>query len=147
MNTDKHRSEVGSRRSEVRSRISCFLFLCALCVLCGESLASATTITGSIKDPAGAGITGTLELRLSAPGRVADPALLLVQPKVICAVTSGSVAGGCVVRGNDTITEAGTYYCVRMLGSAKQELMSGKKYTITGATFDVGAVAPGITCK
>jgi len=108
---------------------------------------AATTVTGTIKDPAGTGSTGTVELKLSAPGRVADPALLLIQPTVKCTL-AGGVLGSCTVRGNDTITDpAGTYYCVRIVSANGQELMAGKKYIITGASFDLGAVLPGGLCQ
>lgn len=127
-----------------------------LSVVChvSSAAASATTIAGTIKDPAGMGITGTVELRLSAPGRVADPAaLLLIQPRASCPVVDGQIQpppgkGACEVRGNDTITDpADTFYCARIYGTNGQELMSGKKYTVSGATFDLGAVAPGASCK
>lgn len=116
-------------------------------LLLAPMLAAAATLTGTIKDPAGTGITGTVELKLSAPGRVADPALLLIQPTVKCALSAGAL-GSCAVRGNDAITEpAGTFYCVRVLASDGRELMPGRKYTVTGASFDLGAVQPGEACK
>ena len=116
--------------------------LLALHLLLPASLA-ATTVTGTIKDPAGTGINGTVELELSAPGRVNDPALLLIQPKVTCAISNGAIAPNCIVRGNDTILEpAGTFYRVRILSLAGQELMKSKRYSITGATWNIATAIP-----
>lgn len=122
----------------------------ALCLCVSVALpAWATTVTGTVKDPGGVGITGTLQLELSAPG-ITGSELLLIQPRVSCAVAAG-VIGACTVRGNDTITSpAGTYYCLRVLSSNGAKLTpKGLAYTVAGAAFDVGTAtqAGGKTCK
>ncbi len=137
-----------SKEAKKQSTAVTRCLLLASLLLCLPVSLRATTISGTIKDPAGAGITGRLELTLSAPGRVNDPALLLIQPKVTCAISNGAIAAGCTVRGNDTIVEpAGTYYCLRIVASGGKELMAGKKYVVTGSTLDLGAVEPGGRCK
>ncbi|HSC77575.1 MAG TPA: hypothetical protein VLB32_03335, partial [Candidatus Acidoferrales bacterium] len=81
-------------------------------------------------------------LRLSQEGTVSDPALLVIQPTVSCAIASGSIAGGCVVRGNDTISPAGTFYRVRIVSATGQELLPERRYVITGTSYDLGSAAP-----
>ncbi|MFQ5778793.1 MAG: hypothetical protein ACE5IP_12375, partial [Terriglobia bacterium] len=85
------------------------VFLCFLCLLCFPESLSATTVTGTVNDASGTPLaSGSIILQLSQEGTVTDPALLLIQPMVSCTITSGAVAGGCTVRGNDTSSPAGT---------------------------------------
>jgi len=122
-----------------------------LCVLCASAVSplGATTVAGTIKAPSGTGITGTVQLELSAPG-ITGAELLLIQPRVQCPVTGG-IVGTCSVRGNDTISSpAGTYYCVRVLSPSGAPLtVKGLPYTITGASFNLGtaAQAAGKSCR
>ena len=105
----------------------------------------ATTITGTVTDAAEAGITGKVELALSAPGRVADPALVVIQPPVSCAIAAGSVAAACEVRGNDTISDpAETTYRVRLVENNGKEIMASKQCSITGSTWDLSQIG---SCK
>ncbi|HXE75322.1 MAG TPA: hypothetical protein VNN18_06785 [Candidatus Xenobia bacterium] len=100
-------------------------------------------MSGSVKDAAGAPIaSGKVILRLSQEGTVSDPALLVIQPPVTCTITSGQIDAGCVVRGNDTISPAGTFYRVRIVSATGQELLPERRYVINGATFDLGAATP-----
>ncbi len=130
----------GSRRGKGgigTSFVPCFI--CLLCFLCLPVVAQATTVSGSVRDAAGAPIaSGKLILRLSQEGTVSDPALLLIQPPVSCTITNGDIAGGCVVRGNDTISPAGTFYRVRIVSATGQELLPERRYLISGTTFDLG---------
>ncbi|MFQ5694817.1 MAG: hypothetical protein ACE5HB_02410 [Terriglobia bacterium] len=121
-----------------------FVSALLLCVLCASAVAlQATTVQGSLFDAAGQPLaSGEIILRLSQEGTVTDPALLLIQPPVVCTITSGAIAGGCTVRGNDTISPAGTFYKVRIITSSGQELLPERNYTINGATFDIGAATP-----
>ena len=83
------------------------LCLCVSVAFLFPALLQATTVSGSVLDAAGTPIaSGRIILRLSQEGTVGDPALLLIQPPVSCAITNGSIAGGCEVRGNDTISPA-----------------------------------------
>jgi hypothetical protein len=94
-------------------------------------------------DAAGTAIaSGKWILRLSQEGTVSDPALLVIQPPVSCAIASGSIAGGCVVRGNDTISPAGTFYRVRIVSATGQELLPERHYVISSTSFDLGAATP-----
>jgi hypothetical protein len=105
--------------------------------------ANATTVAGSVRDAAGNPIaSGKLILRLSQEGTVSDPALLLIQPPVACAITNGQIDAPCTVRGNDTISPAGTFYRVRIVSAAGQELLPERRYVISGAVFDFGTATP-----
>jgi hypothetical protein len=107
------------------------------------ALLQATTITGSVRDAAGNPIaSGKLILRLSQEGTVSDPALLLIQPPVTCTISNGQIDAGCSVRGNDTISPAGTFYRVRIVSSSGQELLAERRYLITGATLNFGTATP-----
>ncbi|MCI0404431.1 MAG: hypothetical protein L0212_13080, partial [Acidobacteria bacterium] len=107
------------------------------------ALLGATTVGGSVRDAAGNAIaSGKLILRLSQEGTVSDPALLLIQPPVTCTITNGQIVAGCTVRGNDTISPAGTFYRVRIVGSTGQELLPARRYVINGASFDFGTATP-----
>jgi len=129
-----------------RARILSLMFSLCLCVSVAflfPALLHATTIAGAVLDAAGNPIaSGKLILRLSQEGTVSDPALLLIQPPVTCTITNGQIDAGCVVRGNDTISPAGTFYRVRIVGSSGQELLPQRRYTITGASFDFGTATP-----
>lgn len=107
------------------------------------AVVAATTVTGTIKDPAGTGISGTLQLELSAPG-ITGAELGLIQPRVSCSITAGTVqtTPACTVKGNDTITSpTGTYYCVGVLSEQGAMLMKRRPYSITGATFNLGSAS------
>jgi len=86
--------------------------------------------------------SGRLILRLSQEGTVGDPALLLIQPPVACTITNGAIEAPCTVRGNDTLSPAGTFYRVRIVSSSGQELLPERRYVITGASFDLGTATP-----
>jgi hypothetical protein len=139
---------IGSRRSAGRNaqltvwrgiRVA-VLLLTANCGL--STVLFATTVTGTVRNADGAGINGKMEFELSAPGRVADPALLLTHPRVGCVITNGAVAGTCAVRGNDQIQQpTDTYYRVRIVDAAGRQIMARRKCTITLATWDVSAAA------
>ncbi len=114
--------------------------LCVLCVSAASPL-WATTIAGTIKDPAGNGITGALQLELSAPG-ITGAELLLIQPRVRCQIVNGQVSDPCSVRGNDTITDpADSYYCLRVLSPSGSILMPGRPYRISGASVNLGTAS------
>ncbi len=119
------------------------LCFCVSVAFLFPALLQATTVSGSLRDAAGTPIaSGRIILRLSQEGTVSDPALLVMQPPVSCAISSGSIAGGCVVRGNDTISPAGTFYRVRIVSATGQELLPERRYVITGTTFDLGSATP-----
>lgn len=114
--------------------------LCVLCVSAASPL-WATTIAGAIKDPGGNGITGALQLELSAPG-ITGAELLLIQPRVRCQIVNGQVSDPCSVRGNDTITDpADSYYCLRVLSPSGSILMPGRPYRISGASVNLGTAS------
>lgn len=119
------------------------LCLCVSVAILFPALLLATTLTGSVRDAAGNPIAnGKLILRLSQEGTVSDPALLLIQPPVTCTITNGAIEAPCSVRGNDTISPAGTFYRVRIVGASGQELLPTRRYVIAGASFDFGTAAP-----
>ena len=119
------------------------LCLCVSVAFWFPALLQATTITGSVRDAGGNPVaSGTLILRLSQEGTVSDPALLLIQPPVTCTITNGQIDAPCTVRGNDTISPAGTFYRVRIVGANGQELLPQRRYVINGASFDFGAATP-----
>jgi hypothetical protein len=100
-----------------------------------------TTITGTIKDASGTALaSGTIIFTLSQEGIVTDPALLITPP-VQCTITNG-VIGTCSLRGNDEISPAGTFYRVRIISSGGRTFLPERRYTITGATWDIGTATP-----
>src|SRR5574341_387055 len=132
-----------TRRRLVLSKHSLCLCVSVACLLLFPASLLATTVTGSVRDAGGNAIaSGKLILRLSQEGTVSDPALLLIQPPVSCAITNGNIGGSCAVRGNDTISPAGTFYRVRIVSSTGQELLPERRYLITGTTFDLGTSTP-----
>jgi hypothetical protein len=117
------------------------LFLASL--MMAQSAMAQTTVIGSIKDAAGNPIaSGTIIFELSQEGIVSDPALLLQFPRVLCSINNGQVAAGCIVRGNDTISPAGTFYRVRIVDAAGRELLPQRRYIISGTTWNIGTAAP-----
>jgi hypothetical protein len=119
------------------------LCFCVSVAFLFPALLGATTVSGSVRDAAGNAIaSGKVILRLSQEGTVSDPALLLIQPPVTCTITNGSIGAGCTVRGNDTISPAGTFYRVRLVSTAGQELLPERRYVISGASFDFGTATP-----
>ncbi len=136
MPTTKHAAAPGTRHKAL-----CATACLVLCAWCAPLALEATTITGTIKDPAGNGITGVLQLELSAPG-ITGAELLLVQPRVRCQIANGQVSDPCSVRGNDTITDpADSYYCLRVLSPSGSVLMAGRAYRISGASVNLGTAS------
>ena len=142
-----HNNKAARKRCEVYPRMGtpALLSLVFLCVLCASVVSPAsaqTTITGTVKDASGTALTsGTIIFTLSQEGTVSDPALLVVQPVVTCTITNG-VIGTCSLRGNDEISPAGTFYRVRIISSGGRTFLPERRYTITGATWDIGTATP-----
>jgi len=112
-----------------------------LFLLCSTLPAFATTVTGTVKDAAGNPLaSGKILLTLSQEATSADPALILALT-VSCTITSGQIQS-CTVRGNDTLSPAGTFYKVRIVTAAGDVLLPSRNYIISGGTWDLGAATP-----
>ena len=108
-------------------------------LLLRPALASATTVTGTIKNPDGTGINGLIEFQLSQAATTSGPPFLFVPEKVTCAVTAG-VIQSCIVQGNDTLSPAGTFYKTTIRDSNNRKLGKTVAYSITGASVDIGTL-------
>lgn len=104
------------------------------------SSAWATDVTGTIKKPDGTLINGTIEFALSQPARTTTPPVIYAAGRTTCAVTSGLIASGCTVVGNDTLDPAGTFYRIRVLDINNVVVVPSTNYTLTGASVDLGAL-------
>lgn len=140
-------SSLTARRDSVWPTVRFALLLTLLACLFAPT-AGATTLTGTIKDPAGNGLNGRLFLTLSqqadqlSTGGCGGPNV--VAPlQIIFAITNGSLPGGAAVVGNDCLAPSGTYY-IAQIRDANNNLLSNLAWTITGATEDVSNIPTSI---
>lgn len=107
--------------------------------------AQATTLSGTIKNPAGVGVNGTLRLNISSQGAVSSsgscggPWVVVPRVDVVITLSSGVVSG--TVVGNDCILPENTYYNAVVRDSNGNQLLS-VQWSITGSSVDVGTLQP-----
>ena len=109
-------------------------------ILLAAVSATATTVTGTIKKPDGTPVTGTIEFVLSQQAKATTPPILFAPVRTTCAVTSGQIAAGCTVQGNDTLDPVGTYYTVRVVDTNNRAVVPAANYTIAGASVNLGTL-------
>lgn len=119
-------------------RVSIFVLL--FLIAARWSPATATTVSGTLKAPDGAPVTGTIEFTLSQQAKTTTPPVTFAPSKTTCTVTAGLIAAGCSVQGNDTLTPAGTFYRVRVLDSNNVVVVPSTNYTFSGAAVDLGSL-------
>jgi len=121
-----------------------YLITLVLALCLGVSVANATTVVGTIRDAGGTAVpTGTKVHFILSQEATAGGVLYLGPPTtVICSTTSGAIDALCIVQGNETLSPAGTYYRVRIVTSTGAQLLPERRYTISGATWDIGANSP-----
>jgi len=107
--------------------------------------AFATSLTGTVNDPAGNGVTGRISFRLAQQGAVyntgACPGPFVVVPttEIVFTLTSGVIQMGASVVGNDCIQPAKTYYIITVRDSRSNVLFTDR-WSITGTTVDIGTI-------
>jgi len=116
----------------------------AAVLLCCSVPAWATTVSGTVKLPDGTLVNGTIEFILSQQATTITPPVLFAPVKTTCAVSAGAITA-CTVQGNDTLDPAGTFYKVRIVDQRNIIIMPETKYTISGASVDLGTLPPTAT--
>jgi hypothetical protein len=116
-----------------------------LLLLFAMSVVSATTLTGSIKNPDGTGMTGNLFMSLSQQGSLqstggcSGPAEIVPTYQMRIAVVNGSLQSPPTIYGNDCMLPAGIYYNVKMTDTNGNVLMTDR-WLITGSSIDIGTI-------
>ena len=113
-----------------------------LALLFAVALASATSLTGTLNGPDGAGVTGSLYLQLSqeaalsSAGSCGGP-IQVVPSQIRITVTGGSLSGSPHVYGNDCLLPAGTYYIATFIDTNGNTLINDW-WLISGSSEDLG---------
>jgi hypothetical protein len=118
------------------------LLLCLLVLRPGA--AGATTLTGTFRHPDGSPVNGKLIFLLSQPARLSDQTAQVVPMVKIFSVSNGQLEAGAFIYGNDVLVPSGTYYLVRLVDS-NNNLLFEQKWSIQGATLDLGTLTPTTT--
>src|ERR1035438_647442 len=109
------------------------------------SVVSATTLTGSIKNPDGTGMTGNLFMSLSQQGSMQSaggcggPAEIVPTYQIRIAVLNGSLVTPPTIYGNDCMLPAGIYYNIKETDTGGNVLMTDR-WLITGSSIDIGTI-------
>lgn len=104
-----------------------------------------TTLTGTLNNPDGTGITGTLVLALaqqaalSASGSCGGPIEVMPVYQVKISVVAGAMTGSPHVYGNDCLLPQQTFYNVTMQ-DAQGNILFTDRWSITGTSIDVGTI-------
>lgn len=133
------------------------LLWAAMLALGWFSSANAVTLSGSVNNPDGTGVTGRLYLSLSqqssqlSTGGCGGPAVLVPTAQVVLLITNGALttlAGGSAsIVGNDCIAPTNTYYVVTARDAQNNPLFT-QNWQITvancGSPCDVGKIPPSV---
>jgi len=129
---------------KIRNRFLALAVLLLCAILLGGLPAGATTVSGTVKLPDGTLVNGTIEFILSQQATTITPPVLFAPVKTTCSVSAGAITA-CTVQGNDTLDPAGTFYKVRIVDQRNIILLPETKYTISGASVDLGTLPPTAT--
>jgi hypothetical protein len=129
-------------RIHVEARIPLAVFLLLFSGLCLP--AGATNLAGTFKHPDGSPVNGKLIFLLSQPARLNDNSAQIVPMVKIFSINNGVLESGAFVYGNDVLVPGGTYYLVRLVDN-NNNLLFEQKWSITGASLDLGTLTPTTT--
>lgn len=104
----------------------------------------ATDLTGTFHKPDGTPVSGKLIFLLSQPARLSDSSAQVVPMIKIFTVSNGQLEPGAFIYGNDVLVPAGTHYLVRLVDN-NNNLLFEQKWSIQGATLDLGTMTPTTT--
>jgi hypothetical protein len=104
----------------------------------------ATDLTGTFHKPDGTPVSGKLIFLLSQPARLSDNSAQVVPMVKIFTISNGQLEPGAFIYGNDALTPAGTHYLVRLVDDSNN-LLFEQKWSIQGATLDLGTMTPTTT--
>jgi hypothetical protein len=118
-----------------------FFFALTFCLLTAFSWAGTTTLTGTINDASGNGISGTLYMALPAPAQDPTTGVAISPMWVAYRLVNGAITGSAKLYDVATINPSGLYYMARAYDQTGSLVFSGN-YVVTSASFNLGAAVP-----
>jgi hypothetical protein len=108
----------------------------------------ATSLFGTLKDPNGNGLNGSLSLALSRQGALrgggcGGPAEILPNIPFVIQVIAGVMQGSPSVYGNDCMLPQGTYY-IAIVRDRGGNILLQDNWVITGSSVDVGTIVSAV---
>lgn len=122
-------------------------FALVLGLLLAAPFARATTLTGQVKDNQGSALTINGQIwfvisgngNVSAGGGCGGPFQIGPGTPAVFAITSGTIAGGASVVGNDCISPTNTFYRETVVNSDGSVVLT-RSVSVTGASADIGTL-------
>lgn len=115
--------------------------LLAILLLSAAAFASTTTLTGTIKDSQGNGISGTLVMTLPVPAQDQTTNVAVAPGPTFFRLANGVITGGAKLYDVLTLQPAALYYQARAYDTAGNLVFYGN-YSVSGASFNLGAAVP-----
>lgn len=103
--------------------------------------ATTTTLTGTIRDAQGQGITGTLIMQLPLPAQDTTTNTVVVNTPVQYRLVNGVIQSGPPLFDVATLQPTNLYYIAKVYDSAGLYIMGGN-FVVTGISFNLGAATP-----
>ncbi len=106
---------------------------------------SATTLVGSINNPDGTGVTGSLFMSLSQQGALQStgscggPAVIVPTYQMRIALVNGTMQSPPTIYGNDCMLPAGLYYNIKIT-DANGNVLQVDRWLITGSSINIGTI-------
>lgn len=106
------------------------------------ALAATVSLTGTINDITGNGVSGTLYLSLPAPAQDPSTGVAIAPGWVAYRLVNGAITGSAKVYDVSTINPSGLYYIARAYDTAGNLVFSGNYNIVGPGSFNLGTAVP-----